>query len=233
MASRPDLEIHGTVIETLQAPFASKVSCHLIELRDLSAGLGLVEQIQPDHIYHLAAQAFVPRSFEAPWETLENNILAQLNVIQSCLRRLRPRMVVVSSAEIYGAVERGLRARGRAVSPDQPLQRQQVTGYTRCSITEPQLPIMRPTFQPFRWSGDCSSLGLRHADRRIEAGQQAVIYVGDLSAQRDHRRARHRRAYRLIMERRPAQSATSPRQAYTIQTLRHALSLTSADIRSS
>src|SRR5690606_30744134 len=78
-----------------------------LDLRDEKAVQHLIQVTQPDHIYHLAAQAFVPRSFEAPWETLENNIPGQLNLIRDCLDQHRkPRMVVVSSAEIYGIVNK-------------------------------------------------------------------------------------------------------------------------------
>ena len=58
---------------------------HRIDLKNHKKVRNLLEDCIPDAIYHLAAQAFVPRSFEDPWETLENNILAQLNIIRACL----------------------------------------------------------------------------------------------------------------------------------------------------
>ena len=50
------------------------------DLKQPDAVEHLLADVKPDVIYHLAAQAFVPRSFEDPWETLENNIRAQLNI---------------------------------------------------------------------------------------------------------------------------------------------------------
>ena len=39
--------------------------------------------IAPDGVLHLAAQSFVPRSFEQPRETFEINMLGTLNLLQA------------------------------------------------------------------------------------------------------------------------------------------------------
>lgn len=64
----------------------------------------LLATILPDRIYHLAGQAFVPQSWADPWETLETNIRAQLNIFQSCLRLnlSAARILSVGSNEEYG-----------------------------------------------------------------------------------------------------------------------------------
>ncbi|MCX6645422.1 MAG: GDP-mannose 4,6-dehydratase [bacterium] len=59
----------------------------------------------PDEIYHLAAQSFVPTSWAAPAETLDTNILGQLNILEA-VREVVPdaKVHVVGSSEEYGLV---------------------------------------------------------------------------------------------------------------------------------
>ncbi len=229
--SIPGVEIHGTIIEPYHDSAASRLACHLIELRDSEAVVDLMARVQPDHIYHLAAQAFVPRSFEFPWETLENNILAQLNVIQACLRlNTRPRILVISSAEIYGVVKpEELPLREDA--PFRPTSPYSVSKVAQDMLAlqyylSHQLSIMRA--RPFNHLGPgqnerfvAPALAMQIA--RIEAGQQeAAIHVGDLSALRDFTDVRDIvRAYRLIMEKGTPGEAynIASGKAYSIQTL--------------
>ena len=63
---------------------------------------------QPDAVFHLAAQAFVPRALEAPAETYKTNVTGTANVLQALREhtersKRKVRLVFVSSAEIYGA----------------------------------------------------------------------------------------------------------------------------------
>ena len=162
----------------------------------------------------------MPRSFEAPWETLENNIRAQLNIIQACLDLdLRPRTLIVSSAEIYGAVapEQLPLAEDTEIRPANPYSvskvAQDMLALQYCLSHD--LPIMRA--RPF------NHIGPGQNDRfvapafatqiaRIEEGlQEAVIYVGNLSAKRDFTDVRDIvRAYRMIIEK------GQPGEAYNV-----------------
>lgn len=187
-----DIEIHGTVFSSEVE--RENVSCHKVDLRQPEAVKALLGAVQPDRIYHLAAQAFVPRSFSDPWETLENNIRSQLNIIMAMTDLpTPPRMLVVSSAEIYGVV-----------SPDQipmreDLHPQPTSPYSVSKVSQDMLalqyhlshdlPITRA--RPFNHFGPgqnerfvAPAFALQVA--RIEAGlQPPIIEVGDLSAQRD------------------------------------------------
>ena len=40
----------------------------------------VIEKVRPDKIFHLAAQSFVPVSWQSAEDTLMNNILSQLNI---------------------------------------------------------------------------------------------------------------------------------------------------------
>ena len=76
------------------------------DLNDGRAVEGAVTAARPDLVLHLAAQSFVPRSFEAPAETFAVNLLGTLNLLQAMkLTGFAGRMVYVSSGDVYGRVE--------------------------------------------------------------------------------------------------------------------------------
>lgn len=80
-----------------------------LELLDEAAVLPVLREIQPQAIYHLAAQSNIHLSWKRPQETLGNNILAQTNLLEA-VRAWRdeeggdPTVVVVGSADEYGRV---------------------------------------------------------------------------------------------------------------------------------
>ncbi len=207
--TQPAAQLHGTTRSAARTTSAD-VQFHTIDLTDPQAVVVLLREIQPTYIYHLAAQAFVPQSFKHPWESLETNIRAQLNLILACLELgLTPRMLVVSSAEIYG----GIRPEDLPVTEKTPLR--PTSPYSVSKVAQDllayqyhlshQLPLIRA--RPF------NHIGPRQSERfvapafamqvaRIEAGRQKpVLFVGNLSAQRDFTDVRDVvRAYQMIAE---------------------------------
>lgn len=58
---------------------------------------------RPDIIFHLAADAYVPNSFDHPLEVMETNVLGTLNMLHAVKEAEAPmRIVCTSSSEIYG-----------------------------------------------------------------------------------------------------------------------------------
>jgi GDP-4-dehydro-6-deoxy-D-mannose reductase len=77
-----------------------------VDLREPTAVRRLVDRTRPDWIIHLAAQSFVGTSWEAPAETLTNNVLSQLNVLEAVREAgAQPRFLVVGSSDEYGDVQ--------------------------------------------------------------------------------------------------------------------------------
>ncbi len=75
------------------------------DIRSLVAVRQTVARTVPDAVIHLAAQSFVPRSFEDPAETLAINAGGTANLIkalQEC--GFKGRFLYVSSGDIYGLV---------------------------------------------------------------------------------------------------------------------------------
>ncbi len=106
LLARTDWELVGTVYPhpVEKQPPERCLRLQYADLRDPEKVRALVDEVRPDYIFHLAAQAFVPTSFADPWDTLENNIRAQLNLLEAMRRSGREvRMLVVGSNEEYGA----------------------------------------------------------------------------------------------------------------------------------
>jgi nucleoside-diphosphate-sugar epimerase len=62
--------------------------------------------IEPAVIFHLAADAYVERSFEQPQEVLRTNLGGTLTVLQAVRRRPSiERVVITSSSEVYGSAQ--------------------------------------------------------------------------------------------------------------------------------
>ena len=84
---------------------SQKIDTVIKDLQDMQVVNNLLEDVKPDAIYHLAGQAFVPTAWDNPWETLENNIRPQLNILQAMIKQnSKARLLVVASNEVYGGV---------------------------------------------------------------------------------------------------------------------------------
>lgn len=110
LAEHPDVEVHG--ILRWRSPrdniahLAGRCQLHLADLRDLRSLIEVLAAVQPDWIFHLAAQSFVPFSFTAPAETLETNVVGTSNLLEAMLQvGSKAKIHVCSSSEVYGQVQ--------------------------------------------------------------------------------------------------------------------------------
>lgn len=83
-----------------------KLDLHKINLLEEGTVNNLVSSLKPDVIFHLAALPSPAASFNNPAEFLSNNINSQVNLLEAVKNsKISPRILIVSSAEIYGLVE--------------------------------------------------------------------------------------------------------------------------------
>lgn len=172
---------------------------------------GVLAEVRPDHVYHLAAQAAVPQAWADPGPTLVNNILGQLNLIRTLLELdLKPRLLVVGSADEYGLVrpeELPIRE-ANPLRPNNPYAvskiAQDYLGYQY--YLSHRLPVVR--VRPFNHIGPRQGPGFVTADfamqiAEAEAGlRPPTLRVGNLTARRDFSDVRDIvRAYALALER--------------------------------
>jgi len=109
LLSKKDVEVWGTVrwrsktnnVEHLKNQIKF-VEC---DLRDFFSVKRAIDQVKPDKIFHLAAQSFVPASWHAPAESLDTNIIGQLNIFEAVRSAgINPWIQLACSSEEYGMV---------------------------------------------------------------------------------------------------------------------------------
>ena len=105
-------EVHGIIrrnsnVETQQDRFSDQirksVHVHYGDLLDQGGLEKLLDKIQPDEIYNLAAQSHVRISFDIPQFTVQTNSLGVLNILEA-YRRSCPsaKFYQASSSEMFG-----------------------------------------------------------------------------------------------------------------------------------
>lgn len=195
---------------------------HEVDITDPPVLLAAVREARPDAIYHLAALTHVGRSWEEPLRVLEVNVIgtgAVLAAAREC--GTDPRVLVTSSAEVYGAVTDPSRLPLTEDSPTAPL-----SPYAASKLAAEALAAQARighgqhviTVRPFNHIGPGQSTNFAVgalAKRIVDAERRGApsIPVGNLSARRDFTDVRDVvRAYRLLIE------ADDPADVYNVCT---------------
>lgn len=80
---------------------------HFVEgsLEDLPGLAHAMDVAEPDYIFHLAAQSFVPRSISHPLETAQINCIGTINLLEAVREKeIDPVMIFAGTSEEYGLV---------------------------------------------------------------------------------------------------------------------------------
>ena len=181
------------------------------DLRDVASVRRLLATASPTHVIHLAAQSFVGSSWHTPTETLVNNTVCQVNLLEG-IRELKivPRFVVVGTSEEYGLVYPD-EVPIRETNPLRPLSPYAVSKVAQDLMgfqyfRSYGMPIVRT--RAFNHEGPrrgevfvTSNFAKQVAE--IEAGlREPRIFVGDLKPRRDYSDVRDIvRGYWMLVER--------------------------------
>ena len=77
------------------------------DLRNQIRTQKIIKKIQPDLIFHLASNANVRKSFDAPYTFINNNIDITINLLESIRRlKIKPLTIICSTSEVYGLVSK-------------------------------------------------------------------------------------------------------------------------------
>lgn len=222
LLAHSDEELYGGVFGDCEniAHLEGRATFIAGDLRDPRFAEHLLEQAQPERIYHLAGQAFPPISWQDPWATLEVNLRAEVNLLDALVKhKSKARVLVIGSLEEHGRVD----PQALPITEETPFQPDSPYGVSKIAqdllglqyYLSHQLPIIR--VRPSNHIGPrqneqfvTSSFAKQIAE--IEAGRRApVLQVGNLTAARDFTDVRDMvRAYFLALER------GRPGQVYTI-----------------
>ena len=87
---------------------ARNINLHYGDMTDSSSLLRIIQQVQPDEIYNLAAQSHVKVSFEVPEYTAQSDAIGTLRILEA-IRILgmekKTRIYQASTSELYGLVQ--------------------------------------------------------------------------------------------------------------------------------
>jgi GDP-4-dehydro-6-deoxy-D-mannose reductase len=181
-----------------------------VDVADSEAIAAAVAVARPDAIYHLAALSHVGDSWDSPTEVLRVNVLGTAGVLAAARRLPEPPVVlVVSSAEVYGAVDPD------DLPIDESAPVRPVSPYAASKAAAEQLALQawrgygQPVVvvRPFNHigPGQAPSFAVSALAKRIVEAQRSgarSVPVGTLTARRDYTDVRDVvRAYRsLVLE---------------------------------
>jgi len=191
-----DWRVAGTVFGPYGniGDLCGRLELYPAELSRLDVMTFILEQAQPDVVFHLAAQPLVSASQRDPWGTLETNIRVQLNVLEG-VAQVKPdcRVLVVGSSEEYGLVS----PEDLPIDEDTPLR--PLSPYALSKVAQDlmglqyylthKLYVVR--VRPFNHIGPRQRVGFVAPDfasqiAAAELGQQPpIIHVGNLEVRRD------------------------------------------------
>lgn len=109
LENHPEVEVHGMIrwrspLDNIRH-IQGRISLHQAELRDLNSLVLLLHKVNPEWIFHLAAQSQVDASFLAPADTLHTNTIGTVNLLDAIrIAEINPKVHICSSSEVYGQV---------------------------------------------------------------------------------------------------------------------------------
>ncbi len=166
---------------------------HHGDLTDSSSLIRIIQQVQPDEIYNLAAQSHVAVSFEEPEYTANSDALGALRILEA-IRILglekRSRFYQASSSELYGLVQETPQRETTPFYPRSPYAVAKLYAYWitvnyreaysiyACNgiLFNHESPVRGETFVTRK---------ITRALARIKLGIQECLYLGNLHAKRD------------------------------------------------
>ncbi len=171
---------------------------HHGDMTDSTSLIRVIQHVQPDEIYNLAAQSHVAVSFEEPEYTADSDALGALRLLEA-IRILglekKTRYYQASTSELYGLVQETPQTESTPFYPRSPyavaklyahwitVNYREAYGIYACSgiLFNHESPVRGETFVTRK---------ITRALARIKLGLQDCLYLGNLDARRDWGHAR-------------------------------------------
>jgi GDP-4-dehydro-6-deoxy-D-mannose reductase len=198
------------VLEVTGPSGAAGADVLAVDIRDRASLSGAVVDLSPDAIVHLAAISSVARSHREPLETFEINAVGTLNLCAAARdAKSHPRLLLVSSGEVYGPLPPETRAQETApLVPMSPYAASKVAAEAVTMQFARSYGLSAVCVRPFSHIGPGQDPSFaipsfaRQIARARARGERAVLSVGDLEPVRDFSHVRDVvAAYRLLLER--------------------------------
>ena len=171
-------------------PLVQGIPGDLLQLASLKK---VVNEARPDVIFHLAGQAYPALSWHDPAFTLAVNAGGTANLLEAAVAFGLPRVIVVSSAEIYGQVQKDMLPLTEATIPEprHPYGISKLAASQLAAVYWDRYALPVVEARPFNHIGPRQTTGFVVADfasqlAAIKLGQKIPrMSVGNLEAQRD------------------------------------------------
>lgn len=174
------------------------LTLHYGDLTDSSSLIRIVQQVQPDEIYNLAAQSHVAVSFEEPEYTANSDALGTLRLLEAIRiagLEKKTRFYQASTSELYGLVQEIPQKETTPFWPRSPyavakmyaywitVNYREAYGMYACNgiLFNHESPVRGETFVTRK---------ITRALARIKLGLQECLYLGNMNALRDWGHAR-------------------------------------------
>jgi GDPmannose 4,6-dehydratase len=176
----------------------SRLKLHHGDMTDSSSLLHIMQKVQPDEVYNLAAQSHVAVSFEQPEYTANSDGLGTLRLLEA-IRILglgkKTKFYQASTSELYGLVRETPQTESTPFHPRSPYAVAKLYAYwitvnyreaynifaTNGILFNHESPLRGETFVTRK---------ITRALARIHLGQQQSLWLGNLNAKRDWGHAR-------------------------------------------
>lgn len=171
----------------------TRMFLHYGDLTDTSSLVKIIQKVQPDEIYNLAAQSHVAVSFEEPEYTANSDALGALRILEGIrLTGLeqKTKFYQASTSELYGLVQEVPQKETTPFYPRSPyavaklfaywitINYREAYGMYACNgiLFNHESPLRGETFVTRK---------ITRALARIKLGLQNCVYLGNLNAKRD------------------------------------------------
>jgi GDPmannose 4,6-dehydratase len=202
---------------------------HYGDLTDATNLIRIIQEVQPDEVYNLAAQSHVMVSFETPEYTANADALGTLRLLEA-IRILKlkekTRFYQASTSELYGKVQETPQTETTPFYPRSPygvaklygywitVNYREAYGFFACNgiLFNHESPIRGETFVTRK---------VTRALARIKMGLQERLYVGNLDARRDwgHARDYVRMMWMMLQQPQPEDYVVATGQQHSVRDL--------------
>lgn len=183
---------HFMALDEQHTPGA-KFFGHYGDMTDSTVLISLIQKIQPDEIYNLAAQSHVKVSFEIPEYTANTDGLGTLRVLEA-IRLLglekKTKFYQASTSEMFGKVQETPQSETTPFYPRSPYGAAKLYGYWITKNYREAYNIFGVNgilfnHESFRRGGTFVTKKVTHSIAKILRGTEQKIYLGNLYSKRD------------------------------------------------
>jgi GDPmannose 4,6-dehydratase len=191
---RKGFQVHGVLRPGRWHTGLPPVHTHNADLTDTDTVSGLISEVQPDFVFHLAAVSSVATSWQEPVATTRVNALGTVNLLEGCLRaqdRSGKKIVVVnaSSCEIFAGAIESVQTDTTPLCPISPYGASKAFGFMmsrayRAKGLEASNAILYNHESPRR-PEKFVTRKITSAVAAIASGRRDRLVLGDISVKRD------------------------------------------------